>query len=784
MTVEPRLLVDLRVGQHESERGVPRYSQALTLTLAREHPDIKISCLVDSRRPMPSLTESLRTYVQIVEGTPAIPREGPFTHFLQTSIFDSGKPIHELFPPELGTFHPRLGAVVYDLIPALFPDAYLTDPVTDRWFRTCVAALDSMDRLFAISESVRSDVIALAGVDPWRVVTINGGAGPIDSPKRALPREGRAVGAKGSIPATPGYWLYVGGDDFRKNLQRLIEATGILKRTYDSFRPVVIVCAIEPHRRRELFSVAKSVGLVPNTDIYVTGLVSDETLTALYAGCLGVVFPSLYEGLGLPILEAYTLKRPVLASNTSSMRELVPEECQFDPFDTTSIAAAMARFVAEPALRERSVQFAPDVLARHDWSRAAAALAGWIDGHPDQRRADSKALRVVSPLPPAKSGVGYYLQRSLAAPSKPVTFFAATRSHSELLAARQAIAEVRHQASRLGERVDVLSIEGLHVLRAHGDREPVMFALGNSDHHAPTLRYVLSEHVLRADVAFLADVYLGNLLWQMYGSKDELGRLLGEAYAAVEFEPWLDLLEVGAPEASQSGVLGARLLTTLGGFRRFIVTSDSAEARLRSDLGDHATTVDIQKIFLQVLPPLDHVRRPTTHELTIGHFGIIGPAKQPERLIAACDLLARSRPLRLILAGYEVKEYLAEHRLRRNYQYVVEAPSDAELEALMSQVDCAVQLRFPDHGESSGVVNQLLSLRKPVVCTSTGAFRDLEGVVRLVPPDIPADSLAEMILLSVGAGWTDLAEAYVENRSITQYEAALRELVLTGHHTH
>ncbi len=80
-----------------------------------------------------------------------------------------------------------------------------------------------------------------------------------------------------------------------------------------------------------MLSLATEHGLVPGTDVILTGFVSDQTLGRLFAGCMATVFPSLYEGLGLPVLESYAFGKPALASDSSSLRELVPEPCRFDP---------------------------------------------------------------------------------------------------------------------------------------------------------------------------------------------------------------------------------------------------------------------------------------------------------------------------------------------------------------------------------------------------------------------------------------------------------------------
>jgi len=115
--------------------------------------------------------------------------------------------------------------------------------------------------------------------------------------------------------------------------------------------------------------------------------------------------------------------------------------------------------------------------------------------------------------------------------------------------------------------------------------------------------------------------------------------------------------------------------------------------------------------------------------------------------------------------------------MTRDYIRIVDSPSDSELQEAMAGVDCAVQLRYPDHGESSCVVNQLLALKKPVVCMRTGAFAELDGAIKLVAPDVSSVDLADVIEGSVLAGWPAAADGIVAARSPWAFEASIRRLV-------
>jgi glycosyltransferase involved in cell wall biosynthesis len=778
------LLVDLQVTQVNRERGIPRYAQSLVLALARERPSLEIACLIDPDRDPPLFIDQLASNCRILEGTGSIRGlDRSITHFLQCGLFEGHKRVSTLFPVELAAHRPRLGAILYDLIPWLFPEAYLSDPRMSRDYLRVLPALPRLDRLFTISESVRRDVIAIANVEPSRVTTINGGLDGTRWGARATTGGDRGLaGAPLRIrndrnepfEISPPYWLYVGGDDFRKNLPRLIEALGILKAGGHFNAPVVVACSIEPTRRNDYLRAAEALGLRPGSDIVFTGFVSDETLGSLLAHCMASLFPSLYEGLGLPVLESYAFGKPVLASDTSAFREIVPERCRFDPYRAASIADAMRRFWDDPTISEESLAFAPQAIAMAQWAGAARRLAEWLDEEVSPHPAPAaRPLWVATSLPPDKSGVAVVTQRSLAAPNMPVVFFAPMRSAREIEAGRRSLARVRHSVQREPAPVEVLSLRTLPLARHAAPGQPVVFVLGNSEHHVQTLAHLFTFGANQSDAVYLHDVHLSRVVTDLARSGQYRGKDPYDVPAEALREDWRS--PDGADGLDTPN--GPRLLVRRARVRHFIVNSTAAADLLRRHLGGDADGVRIDVLFLPVLPA---TVRPSTRELgrlRIGHFGNLGPRKQPELLLAACDILARRHPIELVFAGYAVRPYVLQHGLERKYLRLIESPSDEELEEIMGEVDCAVQLRHPDVGESSGVVNQLIALRRPVICTRTGSFLEMREAVSLVGPDVSPEDLAETIERAIAGDSVAAMDAFAASHSPWVFEARLRELL-------
>ena len=124
--------------------------------------------------------------------------------------------------------------------------------------------------------------------------------------------------------------MYTGGIDYRKNIDNLIRAYGELNKDVIKNTQLVIVCSIRDYDRDILLKIATESGIDKDRIIF-TGFVSDDDLVKLYNLCDIFVFPSMYEGLGMPIIEAMKCGAPVIGANNSSIAEIIGlQEALFD----------------------------------------------------------------------------------------------------------------------------------------------------------------------------------------------------------------------------------------------------------------------------------------------------------------------------------------------------------------------------------------------------------------------------------------------------------------------
>jgi glycosyltransferase involved in cell wall biosynthesis len=191
----------------------------------------------------------------------------------------------------------------------------------------------------------------------------------------AAARHFRVLSQAESAPAlaragvAPPYILYVGSLEPRKNLLRLLEAYRLV-REWSPRWGLVIVGARNAWKSTPVAAAVERYGLQDN--VTFTGYVPDEDLPALYNGAGLFCFPSLYEGFGLPVLEAMACGAPVVTSNTSSLPEVAGEAALLvDPYDVEAIAAAMQRVLSEPELAEDLRRRGLARAAEFTWERTA-----------------------------------------------------------------------------------------------------------------------------------------------------------------------------------------------------------------------------------------------------------------------------------------------------------------------------------------------------------------------------------------------------------------------------
>jgi glycosyltransferase involved in cell wall biosynthesis len=235
--------------------------------------------------------------------------------------------------------------------------------------RSVPEAVSRAARVLADSENTRKDLGELLDVPPEKVSVVTPGVGPHFRPVRDSVRLNE-VRARYNLPEW--FILFVGTIEPRKNLARLISAFGALRRQTGLPHALVIVGGAGWLNEGIYDQVGKE-GL--DEHVRFPGFVADADLPGLYTLADLLAFPSLYEGFGIPPLEAMACGTPVVASNRSSIPEAVGSAALLvDPEDVDGMADAMARVLGNASLRARLSDLGRAQAARFSWHAAAEKL--------------------------------------------------------------------------------------------------------------------------------------------------------------------------------------------------------------------------------------------------------------------------------------------------------------------------------------------------------------------------------------------------------------------------
>jgi glycosyltransferase involved in cell wall biosynthesis len=268
--------------------------------------------------------------------------------------------------------HPRALNVVtiYDLTALFFPEYHTADTrkMQQRKYRF---AQDEADVVIAISESTKRDVVDNLEIPEDRVRVVHGGVGPQFRPIVDRETLTRALAPLGVVPGT--YIVHVGTIEPRKNLVRLLEAYATVREMLPPPRPKLVLAGAAGWRVVEPFERIETLDL--GSDVMYLGHVPAEVLPALYNGALLLAYPSLYEGFGLPPLEAMACGVPVVASNVSSIPEVVGDAgVLVEPRDTHALAEAIATLLDDSELRLSLGRAGVERAAHFSWERAATEV--------------------------------------------------------------------------------------------------------------------------------------------------------------------------------------------------------------------------------------------------------------------------------------------------------------------------------------------------------------------------------------------------------------------------
>lgn len=750
MTLAPgSLWLDAQGAQNRAhfDRGIPRYIAEHVRAIAAAAPAAVAAVGLNETQPLTGNLDWLLGSGRLQWAGPGLPAPARLPRVYHVmSPMELGRGVDEIWPRWARTPATKLVVTVYDLIPLLFPDPYLADLSVRTGYMARLELVRHAHHVLAISQTTADDVAVRLQVARERITVIDAGvsSGFLEPPVAA--REAARPTSARFPQLRPGFMLYVAGIDFRKNVERLIEAHALTSERFRAEHQLVVVCRMTDHQRRLLLALAARTGL-RDDDLILTGFVSDAELAELYRGCRLFVFASFYEGSGLPMLEAMASGVPIAASNTSTSPEVLGDvEATFDPFDVHDIARVLQQTLADPALLERLRERSRRRVAAYTWEHVARRSIHAYErvltapkGRPGARRHRPR-IALFTPWPQDRSGIAGYNRRLVHHLGSSVDVDVVVGGP------RDGYGTPAEPGTRVVHADDFDCVQRLR------GYDRIVYCMGNSHFHG----YIYEALRLRPGIVVAHDVRLSGFYGWYSGQErpvDPGGRLL-ERIAAMYGQRVGDFAGI-PPSAAQQAALGIYMTHEIQEYAEQIaVHSDYAADILRMDRWSHGRAAPAVTVIPLAYPdrpqPLDDAPRSGQ---TIVSFGIMDEVKNPQVLIAAFALAADERPAaRLVFAGggadADVERWTqlaAGLGVADRVSFPGHVP-DAEWDRLLEEAAVAVQLRSVSNGEASAAAADCLASGLPLIVSEQGWFAELpDDAVVKVPTGVTARRLAAVI---------------------------------------
>lgn len=355
-------------------------------------------------------------------------------------------------------------------------------------------------------------------------------------------------------------------------------------------------------------------------------------------------------------------------------------------------------------------------------------------------------MAFVGLVPPNLTGVANFTVEVIKGASCPVDLYFWHRNDEEYL-------EVTRRLNFSDQKFKLYSVSAYEEGLAKRNYSKIVWVLGNSDDFKTIMFLARSkrrwpcEHniwyqihdpvslnLLRR-VCELEQSDFRSVLYAHYADRD----LASVDWRRIYYGDYRQLIDLR--------ICGIKALFNDLGMNGLIVHSRAAKELILSDWPE-IPPEKIQITFHPIFPPPPQIKKiEVINKYSIGTFGVPGGHKKTDLIIDAFRIIKKNYPqASLVIAGYQVAQWMNGRNFPVDDIIYSDSPNNNKLYNLMNSVNIAIQLRSLNTGESSGIVPQLLSLNKRLICTDIGSFKDYSSVARLVKSEIEADELASVII--------------------------------------
>lgn len=372
-----RILIDIRLLARSGTTGIPGYTQNLVDTLIKEHPEHQYVLFYNAFRKQRALPSA---WVHAPHVT-VINRRVP-NRLLSLALRCTGAPTVERLAKEAGAsdviWSPHLDLLttsktphvvtVHDLSFLHYPTFFSRKYHLWSWLQRQAEQARRASRIIAVSEFTKHDLIGTLGIPPEKISVVRSGILPDFKPLAPDTPALREYQAKANLKRS--FILHLGSLEPRKNLPALITAFNELKQDRRFGQYELVLAGHDGYQANKIRKLARQSPA--HEDIHFLGAVTDTDRILLYNLARVVVFPSFFEGFGFPPLEAQACGIPVVASNRTSLPEILSSSATLvDPWRTHELARAISGIETNAKMREHIIAAGIKNAAAFTWTRAA-----------------------------------------------------------------------------------------------------------------------------------------------------------------------------------------------------------------------------------------------------------------------------------------------------------------------------------------------------------------------------------------------------------------------------
>lgn len=636
-------------------------------------------------------------------------------HFTSILMFD-------IQIPNLQGLEIKKSYYVYDLIPLAMKEHYYDQWPSDikREYDLRCNYIYNADLILTDSDYTSSDLVHYLGVDKEKIATVYTSTNenmffPVNK------SEARNV-LKQELGITSRFIFSLTGYNIRKNNKGLIESYSRISNKVNG--TILVIAGIQGvEEREELIKYAQEQN-ISLEQILIIGYVSDEILSSLYSACELFVFPSYYEGFGIPILEAMRCGAPVIASNNSSQIEVLGKAGQLvDASDSLAIAEAILRIVKNEKLM-------------NDMSKASLKQAqtfSWINTSQKSQKAFDRfkaspsssfnfqkpVLAYFSPLNPVKSGISDYSEEFL--------FYLAVYFDIKVF--------TNHEVLENGKILEQFDVMNYSTHKNLLEQIPLrIYHMGNNENH---------QWIYEALSDFPGTVVLHDLnLYGYYiyttflkGKKEEFAVELEYNHGVEGLSAANELINNNTWPDDQQFPMFRK---TVDFSTSLIVHSSWAKKNIEL-LTDYKGEIKMIPLGFSALESRADFEKKekknklgiNSEEINLGFFGNINPNRRLEVVASVFSVLLDTNPnTRLYIVGHaddnakkEVQSLLRKYKIE-NQVTTVFSPEIDLFNEYISLMDICINLRWPTMGETSVTLMKALGYGVPSVVSDVGSYSE------------------------------------------------------------